>query len=508
MQSITKFNLNVVTDDIEDNIDVNRLPISPIAPLIKDYHHRKSRKKILPPISWTRLAHSKSFDSIYAYSHNKNANNNTTSHRFSLPSRNINRNCAIHNASASTSTNSWPISLSNLPSINVASQNISSHSRSLSTSTTSSHSRTSLHSLFSNIKTKIHHKTNKPHHNSVPNIKLLKSKWRPTLTFIYNDAELLDNLIEFMTGQYNEENILFLQDVHILQRNITDLLLLKSEINIVENEKINVEITDIYNKFIKTNSDKQINLSSDCFKNIMYIYQRFSNYNINEKLNMFNVCINEIEHLMQTSILSSFYISELFQTIARERYIFTNENIQNKQQEYAETDNEKQNDCTNDFFDHISETYNNKYIISSKGYNKGSVEWKIKIIKCNKKKQEFGVVSHFDTKIEMSEGGIGETALFGSRAIYGYNHLNNSFYYASYNKNNTLRCNKDLTQLKVHQNGIWRHGDIIKIVLNSDKGNIKFYLNEKQVRKSVSIQPNTTYYPIISFSGNCRYIVI
>merc|ERR1719361_3402870 len=98
-----------------------------------------------------------------------------------------------------------------------------------------------------------------------------------------------------------------------------------------------------------------------------------------------------------------------------------------------------------------------------------------------------------------------------SRAYYGYNKLikmdknkkvigsENHYYYASYNSDNSVRCNKDLSKLTIHENK-WSEGDVIRISLNMDKGIIKFYLNDKKVRKAVSVDKNATFYPIILYS--------
>ncbi len=199
---------------------------------------------------------------------------------------------------------------------------------------------------------------------------------------------------------------------------------------------------------------------------------------------MFNLCVNEIEYLMHTSILNSFYLSETFQLVARQRGIYRNSDINNIKQQPL-----NQCETKNDFFDShstVNWTDKNKFLLSANGYSVGSHEWTIKILKSNHMRQEIGIVSNYNTKIEMNECGLNDTPEFAARAIYGYNDLNNSFYYSSYNTDNKLRCNKNLSQLKIHRNGHWCKGDEIKICLNG-----------KQVRKAVSIATNTTYYPII-----------
>ena len=157
------------------------------------------------------------------------------------------------------------------------------------------------------------------------------------------------------------------------------------------------------------------------------------------------------------------------------------------------------------FFDVRSEQ--NNYILSSNGYSGGSHEWTIKILQCNDKRQEFGVISNFATNITMNKYGLCDTASFGARAVYGYNSSNKSFYYASYNRDNTHRCNKNLSNLDIHETG-WKSGDLIKINLNLIKGKIRFFLNGKQVRKTISVERGVTFYPIIVFSGDCKYDII
>ncbi len=81
-----------------------------------------------------------------------------------------------------------------------------------------------------------------------------------------------------MTAQYNDENILFLQAVNKLTKNINDLLMFRNQINIVEKEKIDVKIAAIYDKYIINNSAKQINLSFESFNNAMQAHQKFKDY--------------------------------------------------------------------------------------------------------------------------------------------------------------------------------------------------------------------------------------
>merc|ERR1712113_98710 len=119
-----------------------------------------------------------------------------------------------------------------------------------------------------------------------------------------------------------------------------------------------------------------------------------------------------------------------------------------------------------------------------------------------------GVVSNLDIGNIINSNGITKTPAFGARAVYGNQlHSKNSIYYASYNDNDTTRCFKDLSNKRLIMQNYWKIGDVIKICLFLDTFRIKFFLNDKKVRKTISLQPNKTYYPIISFSGNCRYHV-
>eukprot|EP01083_Nonionella_stella_P170137 578331_1 len=386
------------------------------------------------------------------------------------------------------------------------------------------------------------------HHASEPEMNHLaiKSKWRPNLDFILNDEELLEQLIGFMTKQYNEENVLFLEAVSRLESNINELLMFDCDVNLVAEEKINVEIASIYATYIIHDAHKQVNLSSQCFSEIMSHYQRFDKaMTLKDKAAMFIKCGKEISQLIQTSVLSWFYQSDEFQYIARSRNIFTNDRNVDKlfapmrlsrcnvsdvggvdydsdDIAYDQTNTESKDDEV--YFDCHSSTkwtQHNKYMLSSNGFgkNSGYHEWKIKIVRTSGKRQEFGVVSTFNKNIHMNEFGICDTPMFGARVVYGYNKLvkmdknrrvsgtEHSFYYASYNKDNSVRCTKDLSSIDMHQRA-WRTGDVITIGLNLSKGIVKFYLNGKKVRKTISIERNNIYYPIILYSGKCEYQVI
>eukprot|EP01083_Nonionella_stella_P147374 464862_1 len=362
----------------------------------------------------------------------------------------------------------------------------------------------SVHTTFQNLFKKIG-VSKAPNHqipSTTPPIHM-KSKWRPSLQFIMHDTELLNALIALMTKRYNEENILFLQSVNQLTHHINALLLTDSEPNIVQKDKIDVEITSIYSTYIINTAQKQINLSGECFNEIMYIHQRYTSLPLTKSALIFERSVMEITNLIQTSILSGFYAANAFQSIAADRNIYTN----NVHVSEDSDDIEYSNDSP--YFDCHSATERNKWMISSAGFapRSGIHEWEIKILKTNGTRQEFGVVSAFDPRMVVNEFGICDTPLLGARAVYGYNEMNPTFYYAAYNDDNKVRINKDLSSLAVHNNRQWCEGDVIRICLNQSKGWIKFYLNQKQVRKTISIEKNRTYYPIILYSGACKFHV-
>ena len=142
-------------------------------------------------------------------------------------------------------------------------------------------------------------------------------------------------------------------------------------------------------------------------------------------------------------------------------------------------------------------------IMSTNGLNKGYHEWSFKILQCDIYRQEIGIIGCGgikDKRIDIN--GIKDTSSFGARAIYGNELLTDSLYYASYNMDGKERCYRDLS--KNSKIG-WCTGDIIKVCLDLDKWKVKFYLNDQKVRKTMSIQRNNIYYPIISFAGHCRY---
>eukprot|EP01083_Nonionella_stella_P249108 861706_1 len=144
---------------------------------------------------------------------------------------------------------------------------------------------------------------------SAPNISPMtnneKIRWRPSLKILYNDSLLLKTLIAFMEKSYNSENILFLLSVKKLQKSLLDLDTI-------------FNITCIYNTYIIPTSPHQINLSYHSFVNVLSKKDKFNTFDINTKHAIFNECVTEIEQLMVTSILPSFYSSNMFQSVAKQ----------------------------------------------------------------------------------------------------------------------------------------------------------------------------------------------
>jgi len=75
----------------------------------------------------------------------------------------------------------------------------------------------------------------------------------------------------------------------------------------------------------------------------------------------------------------------------------------------------------------------------------------------------------------------------------------NSLYYGSFNANGKERCFRELpSQYR------WNVGDEIRVKLDLNRWQIKYYHNDIKVRSAMSLQRNT-YFPILCFAGECRY---
>eukprot|EP01084_Bolivina_argentea_P019668 36583_1 len=146
-------------------------------------------------------------------------------------------------------------------------------------------------------------------------------------------------------------------------------------------------------------------------------------------------------------------------------------------------------------------------LLSSKGFRHGSHEWIIKIRKCDIYTQEISVIgtNNIDEIGVIDDGGIKLTNKCGARSVYGNESCMDCVYYGSYNEDGTQRCYRNLIN-KYHIH--WNSGDTIKVCINLDKWRIKYFLNNKKVRKPMSLQKNKMYYPIICFAGNSMYELI
>eukprot|EP01084_Bolivina_argentea_P144619 253686_1 len=341
-----------------------------------------------------------------------------------------------------------------------------------------------------------------------------RSKWRPSLKLICNDTQLVDALTGFMRKRYNEESILFLQAVTKLTNDINNVLLFSSTVSDPDHTNINNQINDIYSLFIVSGADKQINLSSDCFHNIMSKAETYTEYTMLKKKSLFTMCFAEISHLVSNSTVQYFYHTPEFQSIAKSRRLLDNKYVIHKPftSESTDDDTDDERETKNDtevnnvsFFN----TQCNQYMLSSKCLRGGKHTWSIKIEEYEGDRMEFGVVSNHFEAADIRKFGVRGAYSFGSRATYGYRTENDAqrFFYASYNTDNTTRCHKDLSSCDVDHEP-FKKGDVIKICLNLKKGNVKFYRNNDKVRKTISLEKNS-YYPIIAYSGEqCKIKMI
>jgi len=153
----------------------------------------------------------------------------------------------------------------------------------------------------------------------------------------------------------------------------------------------------------------------------------------------------------------------------------------------------------------ITESNGKMVALSSKGLSAGVHEWTIEILNCDVDIQEIGVCTVHDIEgIAVADGGVTKTTAFGARAVFGNELATDSMWYSSFNEDGGARCLKDLT--KCQPIG-WTSKDRLKVKLDLNRWRITFYLNGKKVRKVLSLKSKQTYYPFISFAGNCQYIL-
>ena len=156
-------------------------------------------------------------------------------------------------------------------------------------------------------------------------------------------------------------------------------------------------------------------------------------------------------------------------------------------------------------FDKISVTKCNEktVLLSSKGLSNGIHEFSIEILKCDVDLMEIGVIGTNDIdRIPVSDYGAVDTARFKSRAVYGSALTDGTLFYGSLNADGSHRCMRDLRPF--FKRG-WPVGSLITVKLDLNLGRIKFLLNGQSVRYTMSLEPNKEYFPMICFSGNCKY---
>lgn len=140
---------------------------------------------------------------------------------------------------------------------------------------------------------------------------------------------------------------------------------------------------------------------------------------------------------------------------------------------------------------------------SSNGFSIGVHEWSVQIQRCDEYRQEIGVVENpnYRSDVAMSPGVAAMPGL-GAKIVYGNEKRSGPCYYASYNSDGSVRVKKTISQKS------WAVGDIVRTVLNLKKGNIQFFINGRKARKKLSVPKNRKYYPMLLFTGNCKYKVI
>ena len=107
-------------------------------------------------------------------------------------------------------------------------------------------------------------------------------------------------------------------------------------------------------------------------------------------------------------------------------------------------------------------------------------------------------------RIPVSDSGVSGTNTFKSRSVYGCEMSVDRLFYGSWNANGKKRCFRDLTP---YFDVGWTVGSVITVNVNLDKRRIKYLLNGEPVRYAMSLEPKKLYYPIICFSGNCKYFL-
>eukprot|EP01084_Bolivina_argentea_P296242 510173_1 len=148
------------------------------------------------------------------------------------------------------------------------------------------------------------------------------------------------------------------------------------------------------------------------------------------------------------------------------------------------------------------------YIISSNGFSSGKHEWEIKAIKTGDLADEIGICSSWGD-LEVNGNGIADmgSEQLGARAVYANDPTTGVAFHDAYDENNKLTYDKKFKK-KANQRSsefVWSKGDVVKVALNLSKWYVKFYLNNKQVGKSIALTKDLTYYPILCAYGSCQY---
>merc|ERR1719242_2187568 len=108
---------------------------------------------------------------------------------------------------------------------------------------------------------------------------------------------------------------------------------------------------------------------------------------------------------------------------------------------------------------------------------------------------------HID-HIPVKDDGVFKTKALKCKAIYGSEMSTGTLFYGSWNSDGKKRCHRDLS---MYFDVGWTVGSVITVSLNLTKWRVKFLLNGKAVKNTMSLQPHQTYWPMICFSGNCKH---
>jgi len=139
---------------------------------------------------------------------------------------------------------------------------------------------------------------------------------------------------------------------------------------------------------------------------------------------------------------------------------------------------------------------------SSNGFSVGLHEWSLQILQCSVFLQEIGVCEHPNCHTQCNVGHKGVQAIpeLGAKIVFGNELGSDSTYYTSYNSDGSLRVKK-----MIEQKRCWAVGDVVRTVLNLKKGSIQFFFNGTKVRKTLSVPRGCKYYPMMMFTGDCKY---